>query len=42
MEKNMSKLGNVPHRYARYAEIMFYEDAEPDLYLQDAVQIRLI
>ena len=23
----MSKLGNVPHRYARYAEIMFYEDA---------------
>ncbi len=27
MEKNMSKLGNVPHRYARYAEIMFYEDA---------------
>ena len=23
----MSKLGNVPRRYARYAEIMFYEDA---------------
>lgn len=23
----MSKLGNVPHRYARYAEIMFYEGA---------------